>query len=86
MKTITIRGVDNSLARKLKEMSREQSLSVNQFVLTSLRHHLGLDKEQIRTKAHHDLDHLFGSWTKKEFNEFEETQRDFETIDESLWT
>ena len=32
-----------------------------------------------------DLDHLFGTWTNEQADEFDGFMKDFEQIDESLW-
>ena len=44
MKAITIRGVDEILEKKLKGAAKDKSVSVNQFILNSLRKSLGLEK------------------------------------------
>ncbi|MEA3288443.1 MAG: antitoxin [Candidatus Marinimicrobia bacterium] len=85
MKTITIRGIDNELDSLLKISAKEKSMSVNQFLLGTLRKMMGLEKDNIHTKVYHDLDFLFGNWTEKEFSEFQHTQQDFSRIDEEMW-
>lgn len=85
MKVITVRGVDKNLEKKLKGAAKDESLSVNQFILKALRKMLGLEKEQIHTKEFNDLNFLFGSWSDKEFELFEKTQKDFQNIDTEMW-
>ncbi|MCP5110645.1 MAG: hypothetical protein GY953_07400 [bacterium] len=34
---------------------------------------------------YHDLDHLFGSWSKSEAAEFDEALREQRSIDEEMW-
>ena len=85
MKTITIRGVDSQLDSLLKKTAKKEFLSVNQFLLNSLRKMMGLEKDNIHTKEYHDLDFLFGTWSEEEFIEFQKSQTDFNKIDEDLW-
>lgn len=85
MKVITIRGVDNQLEKKLKGAAKKESVSVNQFILKSLRKTLGLEKERSHTKEFNDLDFLFGTWSDEEYKSFEKTQKDFQTIDSEMW-
>lgn len=83
MKTLTLRGIDDTLADALKKASKESNTSINKTAIRLLREALGLDKKKYRT--YHDLDHLAGTWTLKEYEQFQESIKDFETIDEELW-
>ena len=85
MKTISIRGIDPELAKKLKEAASEQSKSVNQIVLDTLRNSFGIKKEKKYTKIFNDLDHLFGSWDTEEFNIIQHKINDNRQIDKDLW-
>ncbi|HBL56202.1 MAG TPA: antitoxin [Candidatus Lambdaproteobacteria bacterium] len=85
MKAITIRGVDKDLENKLKGTAKSESLSVNQLILNSLRKSLGLEKNKIHTRQYSDLNFLFGKWTEDEYEAFEKTQKNFQSIDAELW-
>ena len=85
MKAITIRGVDKDLENKLKGTAKSESLSVNQLILNSLRKSLGLEKNKIHTRQYSDLNFLFGKWTEDEYEAFEKTQNNFQSIDAELW-
>ncbi len=85
MKAITIRGVDDKLEKKLKGAAKEESVSVNQFILKSLRKLLGLEKDKIHTREYDDLNFIFGAWSDEEYEAFENTQEDFKKIDEEMW-
>jgi len=85
LKTITIRGIDNKLDQRLKKAAKKELLSVNQFLLTTLRKVMGLEKDNTHTKEYHDLDFIFGKWTDAEFEKFEKSQAGFEKIDEEMW-
>lgn len=85
MKAITVRGIDEEIEKKLKSSAKSKSLSVNQFILNSLRKSLGLDKDKLHTREYSDLNFLFGKWTEKEYKEFEKSQTEFQSIDAELW-
>ena len=84
MKTITIRGLDAETGRVIKARAQQDNLSVNQWMLQALKKVAGTGKEA-RFKKYHDLDHLAGTWSKKEAKEFNKVMRVFERIDEELW-
>ena len=60
----------------------KRGISMNKFVLHLLDETLLTGK---RKKYHDDLDHLAGTWTEKEAEEFEAHISDFEKIDPDDW-
>ena len=84
MATVTIRGLDDLTIKALKEKAKQEGTSVNMTLLKLLKEDLGLDKKK-RMVEYNDLDHLAGTWSDKEYKEFQKNQKDFETIDETLW-
>ena len=85
MKTFTLRGIEDALDARLKAAAKEESMSINQWILKTLRQVVGLEKDPFHTKRNHDLDNLFGTWDEEEFKEFQRTQASFEKIDEEMW-
>ena len=85
MKTITIRGMDDELLYKLKQVANREGKSVNQVVLDTLKRYYGFDKEKKYTRVHHDLDHLFGKWSREEFETIEEKIKGKRRVDPELW-
>ncbi len=85
MKAITIRGVDKNLEKKIKNAAKSESVSINQFILNSLRKSLGLDKDNIHTKEYDDLNFLFGQWSDDDYDSFEKSQKEFQSVDTDLW-
>jgi len=85
MKTISVRGIDPDLAEKLKEAASEQSKSINQVALETLKKGLGLQKQKKFTCVYHDLDHLFGIWNEEEFRDIEDKINHERKIDKELW-
>jgi hypothetical protein len=84
MKTITIRGIDQTLDGMIKKNATENNMSINQWILSSLKKISGLEKEPV-FKKHHDLDALAGGWSRKEASEFRKNTGIFEKIDEDIW-
>ena len=85
MKTMTIRGLEPTLIDKMKEFAKQQNQSLNQFVIETLMLHMGMKKEKKFTAEYHDLDHLFGRWSEKEFNRIQGRIDSHRKIDKELW-
>lgn len=84
MSVMTVRGIDDKVLRALKEKAKKEGASVNATLLRVLREALGFEKKT-RTIAYDDLDHLAGTWSKKDYSEFRKKINDFEKIDEDIW-
>lgn len=84
MGAITIRGIDNEIAKTLKEMAKREGTSMNSIVIGIVRKSLGLEKKK-RTVIYTDLDHLAGTWDKKDYADFQKKIADFEKIDKNMW-
>ncbi len=85
MEAITLRGLEPSLAEKLKRAAKKHGKSVNQMVKDTLKQHLGMSKDKKFTLVHHDLDHLFGRWSEEEFNRIQRKIDSGRKADEELW-
>jgi len=85
MKAVTIRGVDNELAEKLKTMAKKQGKSVNQLTIELIQESLGLKKEKKFSREYDDLDDLFGRWSEDEFNAIYRKISRERFIDPELW-
>ena len=83
MKTLTLRGIDNTLASALKKASEQSHTSINKTAIRLLKEALGLEKKKYRT--YHDLDHLAGTWTEEEYEQFREATKEFGKIDKDIW-
>ena len=84
MSTLTIRGIDQELSQKIKEIAQQNNESINQSVLKILKTALGLTKPK-QFKSYNDLDHLAGGWTVKDEKSIYEATSDFRKIDKELW-
>ena len=85
MKTITVRGIDPSLALKLKQAAKKEGKSVNQFVIDLIKRLLGEEKQKRFSVEHRDMDHLFGRWSQEEFDAIQGKIDSERRIDEELW-
>ena len=82
---ITLRGLDTQLSQFLRKLAKTEGLSLNQTALRLLKKAAGLSEEKPETGIGTSLDSLFGTWTKEQAKEFEQSQRHFEKIDQDLW-
>lgn len=82
MKAITIRNVDARLARALEGETRRRGTSLNQTVLDVLSQALGVGQATQRSNG---LAKLAGTWTDREYADFEASVAVFERIDDDLW-
>jgi hypothetical protein len=85
LKSITLRGLDEHLAETLKKEAKGEGKSLNQFILDILKERMGLQKGKRFTAVHHDMDHLFGKWSEKEFRRIQKRISSERKIDEELW-
>jgi hypothetical protein len=81
---MTLRGIDDTLAQTLKELARNQGISLNALALRLIREATGIDKRK-RTVVHYDLDSLAGTWCKEDEVAFLSNTRMLETVDEEMW-
>ena len=86
MDQLTVRGIDESLHEWLKLEAKRHNQSVNRYVLTLLQEASGRNKTEKRTAVtHHELDHLAGSWSETEMQEFLKRVVQERAIEEDLW-
>lgn len=82
MKTLTIRNVPKILATAIDREKRRRDTSLNSTVLELLSSSLGVGGTGHRTNG---LAELAGTWTAKEFVEFEAAVAPLETVDDDMW-
>ncbi len=82
MKAVTLRNVPPELADLLEEEAKATGASMNKTVIRLLERATGIAR---RTRRHHDLDHLAGSWTDEEAREFERELARQRRVDPELW-
>ena len=82
MQQLTVRGFDDDLSDRLRQLAHREGISLNQAALRLMRRGAGLPDGR---PIGNSLDHLAGSWTKAEAEAFNKELEVFETIDEELW-
>lgn len=85
MKAITLRNLPPEVAKTVQQRAKQKRTSVNKAVIELLEELAGGNAKKKETVRYHDLDHLIGTWTKKEAEEFDKIIKSFRTIDPDLW-
>ena len=86
MKTITVRRIEPSLAKKLKQVANKEGKSVNQLVIETIKQYLGMKKEKRFTIVYHDMDHIFGRWSEEEFEQIQGKIDSERKVEKELWS
>jgi hypothetical protein len=77
---MTLRRIPDKVNRKLREVARKETKSLNRVALEALERGLGIADEQVE---YHDLDDLAGTWV--EDPEFDRVIGEMERVDPELW-
>ncbi len=87
MKQLTIRGFDEPLERRLREMAREQGISLNRAALKLMRQGAGVSERRGSTgKVGSALDTFIGVWSDEDEAELMKALEPLEQIDPELWS
>jgi len=85
MKAITLRNIPADVQRAIREKARQKRISANKAVIELLEERIGRVASKKKKTVYHDLDHLAGTWTRRQTAEFERTLETLRPIDEDLW-
>jgi len=86
LKQITLRGIPVEVEKAMKKEAERKGVSLNKAFIALLENTAGTKKRAQRKQTlHHDLDHLCGTWTKREADEFTRNLEFQRRIDEGLW-
>jgi len=86
LKQITLRGIPLEIERMIKREAEKKGLSLNKAFISLLEKTAGAKGNMRKGKPlHHDLDHLYGIWTRSEAEEFTRNVEFQRKIDEDLW-
>lgn len=77
---LTVRGVPEEVAKKLKKRAAEEGKSLNRVLVEALSLSAGMTGDSMRV---HDLDWIAGTWV--EDPEFDAALAAQDTVDEELW-
>jgi len=87
MDQLTLRGLDERLARCLRELAKKQHLSLNRAALELMRRGAGLsDSQESSNAVGSTLDRFIGVWSDEDEAELLEALEPFEQIDTELWS
>ncbi|MXZ70152.1 MAG: hypothetical protein F4Z04_01385 [Acidobacteria bacterium] len=75
---LTVRNVDEELARRLRAISSERGESLNSTVLALLRQAVGVDARRERLRR-------YTTWTAEDLREFNASLNEQRVIDERDW-
>ena len=84
MPAMTLRGLDEEEAERLRQEAGRQGISLNALLLRLIREGAGLVRRPWR-RVHHDLDPLAGTWTDDEAAAFTAALEDTRRIDSEMW-
>ena len=85
MANISLRGIDEETAARLKEEAKRRRVSVNALILNLVKDGVEASSRMRRRHVYNDLDALAGTWTAKEASQFLKAIADFERVDPELW-
>ena len=83
MNAITVRNLPPAVAKAVKEKARREKLSLNRAIARLLEEATG--EKPSKRVIHHDLDHLAGTWSEEEYQQFMAALREQRQIDPGMW-
>lgn len=87
MSQLSIRGFNEDLERRIREVAEERGLSLNKAAILLLQKGAGLDIGDRPSRVVGDsLDGLIGCWTAEDEEDFLEAIQALEQVDEDLWS
>ncbi len=84
MKSITIHNLDDRLTELITRRARKNGYSLNRTIKELLNKALGITPDPEKDQEQEFID-LFGVWSDKEYQEFEERTKTFHKIDPDDW-
>jgi len=84
MTAMTLRGLDEKEAERLRQEASRQGISLNSLLLRLVREGAGLVRRPWR-RCHNDLDPLAGTWTDEEAAAFMAAIEETGRIDPEMW-
>lgn len=81
MPDVVIRGIDNEMAERIKELARLNNMPINDVLLKLLRQSLKLDAETlVVANPKQDIARFAGTWAKDESEALREAIAAFERL------
>lgn len=85
MKAITLRNLPAELSRAVHRRAADKGISLNRAVIELLQEALGVGGQPKKRRVYHDLDWMFGTWSKEEADEFDKALAEQRKIDPEVW-
>lgn len=86
MKQITLRSIPDEIEVMVKKEAKAKGLSLNKTFIALLGKAAGVKTKDKKKKAlYHDLDNLFGTWSKSDAIAFNNSLQLQRKVDEELW-
>jgi hypothetical protein len=82
---ITVRGLDPRVQREIHQLARREGLSLSKAALRMLEKGAGLSSAPDTDRVGSSLDHLIGTWTRREADALLESIQSCEEVDEEVW-
>jgi hypothetical protein len=83
MNAITVRNLPAAVAKLVKDKARKEGLSLNRAIVRLLEE--GMGETEGKDVVHHDLDHLAGTWSDEEYQQFMVALHEQRQIDPEMW-
>ena len=83
MSAITVRNLPPAVAKAVRDRARREKLSLNRAIVRLLEEATG--ETSGKKMVHHDLDHLAGKWSEREYRQLLLAFRDQRQIDPEMW-
>lgn len=83
MSSLTIHGLDETLASLLRAKARAEGTSINRLIKRLLEEALGVKAS--RGKHRKDFERFLGMWSKAQAAEFDKATEDFDEVDREDW-
>ncbi len=84
MKSITIHGLDDSVARLIEARAKAEGHSLNKTIKALIEQALGVSPRDRNIHAH-DFSEFLGAWKKSELKEFERVTKGLRRVHEEDW-
>jgi len=85
LKQITVRGIPDEIEKIVKREAKTKGSSLNKAFISLLERATGIKTKEKKRTLYHDLDHLFGVWTKEDASMFNKNLQLQREIDKDLW-
>ena len=86
LKQITLRSIPDEIEVMVKKEAKAKGLSLNKAFITLMEKATGIKTRDKKKKAvYHDLDNLFGTWSKSDAIAFNNSLQLQRKVDEELW-